>query len=174
MLTQKGFTLTELIITISILSILAMIAIPQYNNYKTISNNSSALSDLYEMKMTQALLYAELGCYGELPVSTGDGNKKTVTSKLSGLTHLVQISKDNMIYSVVGNINNNNDHKSFIIVSKHKNGNVTYACDSDSETVYKNNTGNFGDPDKNLTGNEISDSIKGINQLKSSDGWEIK
>lgn len=42
---EKGFTLTELMIVVSIIGVLSAIAIPQFNEYRSRSNDTVATVD---------------------------------------------------------------------------------------------------------------------------------
>lgn len=60
---NKGFTLIELMITVSIIAILAGIAIPLYNNYVYRGKQVEAKSLLMTIKVEEELFFAENGCY---------------------------------------------------------------------------------------------------------------
>ncbi len=59
MLNRKGFTLLELLIVVSIIGILAVIAIPQIENYRQKSYNSAAVTDIANVKLNLEAFYAE-------------------------------------------------------------------------------------------------------------------
>ena len=63
-LSQKGFTLIELMIVIAIIGILAAIAIPQFASYRQKSYNSASQSDLRNVKTNLEAYYAD---YQEYP-----------------------------------------------------------------------------------------------------------
>jgi type IV pilus assembly protein PilA len=60
---QKGFTLIELLVVVAIIAILAAIAIPQFAAYRTRAYNSSAESDLRNLKTTMEAYYADYQRY---------------------------------------------------------------------------------------------------------------
>ena len=56
---QKGFTLIELLIVVAIIGILAAIAIPQFASYRQKAYNSSATSDLKNLKTGMEAYFAD-------------------------------------------------------------------------------------------------------------------
>ena len=61
---EKGFTLIELLVVIAIIAILAAIAIPQFAQFRMRAFNSSAESDLRNLKTTEEAMYADYFSYG--------------------------------------------------------------------------------------------------------------
>ncbi|MES0340738.1 MAG: prepilin-type N-terminal cleavage/methylation domain-containing protein [Candidatus Humimicrobiaceae bacterium] len=156
---QKGFTLIELMIVIVIIGILAAIAIPAFAAYQIKGYNASALSDLKNMQTSQVASSVDSGDYGTLALTTGAGAEVVLG------TEKVSVSKDNMIYTTA-------DEKflSFVVVSKHLKGNITYALDSYSSIIYQNKVLlKVGAP---LTGKEITPTVDKLD-IKGTD-WEAK
>lgn len=56
---KKGFTLIELLVVVAIIGILAAIAIPQFAKYRQSAFNSSAQSDMRNVKTSLEAYYAD-------------------------------------------------------------------------------------------------------------------
>jgi prepilin-type N-terminal cleavage/methylation domain-containing protein len=74
---EEGFTLIELLIVVAIIGILAAIAIPQFSAYRMRGYNSTALSDLRNIKTAEESLNADILAYGEV-----DGGNQAATIAL--------------------------------------------------------------------------------------------
>lgn len=61
--TSHGFTLTELMIAVAIVGILAAIALPSYNSYVLRANRSTARTAMSELLARQESFYAERKAY---------------------------------------------------------------------------------------------------------------
>jgi prepilin-type N-terminal cleavage/methylation domain-containing protein len=158
---DPGFTLIEIMIVISILGILAAIAVPQFLTYKQRSYNSTAKTLVHNLKSDNANLFSELGVYGHTEsaaalLSDDDGgageadtfidpalsSPSTVTvpgSRLSGTTFdtsrklsiSVSIGRNLVAYCI--DINNVNNQSSFNVFARHIKGDTAYAIDGDIE-----------------------------------------
>ena len=60
---NKGFTLIELLIVVAIIGILAAIAIPQFSAYRVKAFNSSAESDLRNLKTALEASFTDTQSY---------------------------------------------------------------------------------------------------------------
>lgn len=78
----KGFTLIELMIVVAIIGILAAIAIPQFAQYRMRAFNSSAESDLRNLKTAEEVLMGDHQFYG----GTVKGKSGTVAQGNKGET----------------------------------------------------------------------------------------
>ena len=69
---KNGFTLIELMIVIAIIGILAAIAIPQFQAYRSRAFNAAAQSDIHNISITQEAYYIDNGEYcSTISVLTG-------------------------------------------------------------------------------------------------------
>lgn len=64
--TAAGFTLIELMVTVAIVSILAMVALPSYNEYVMRSRRSDAKAALLKVQIAQEKFRANNTSYGTL------------------------------------------------------------------------------------------------------------
>ncbi len=62
---NKGFTLIELIIVIGIISILAAIAIPQLNSYRSRGYDADVISNMKNMLLSQETYFVDTGSYAD-------------------------------------------------------------------------------------------------------------
>jgi len=79
---KKGFTLVELLIVVAIISILAAIAVPMYNNYIYRSKQVEAKTLLLTLKVEQEQFRAENNCY-TLAIGTAPNANLPETERLA-------------------------------------------------------------------------------------------
>lgn len=91
---KKGFTLVELLITVAIIGILAMIAIPSYVGSQKRAARSEAYANLQNLRLLEERFYAEYGSYAGPFTTTND-----IISSLSGFNP-GNVSSLNYTYSI--------------------------------------------------------------------------
>lgn len=151
---NKGFTLIELLIVVAIIGILAAIAIPQFSKYRIQGFNSSANSDMRNIRTSEESLYAEWQHYGKteyvaaLPGAGAYGAGAlvpaipAVAGSLCIISTLDNVATPRGLQIPVGNnitvmASSDATGTSFTLATKHLMGDTVYAADSDSTNNYK-------------------------------------
>lgn len=87
---QKGFSLMELVITISMIGVLAVVAIPVYRNMKSKSKKAEAKTNLGALASVESFFQSEYGVYGNNLLGMG--------FEIDGSTNAGNATEANMVY----------------------------------------------------------------------------
>ena len=123
---QKGFTLIELMIVIAIIGILAVVALPAYQDYTARAQVSEALTLAEGQKSAVTEYRSDRGAW---PTSNTEAG---VASSISGkYVASVQVGADGIITATMKSAGVNNDIKGKTLILKPTDvaGSFTWTCD---------------------------------------------
>ena len=126
---QKGFTLIELMIVIAIIGILAVVALPAYQDYTARAQVSEALTLAEGQKSAVTEYRSDRGDWPDTNAKAG------VASSISGkYVASVQVGAAGIITATMKSAGVNNDikGKTLILVPTDNNGSFTWTCNTGS------------------------------------------
>ena len=124
---QKGFTLIELMIVIAIIGILAVVALPAYQDYTARAQVSEALTLAEGQKSAVTEYRSDRGAWPTKNTEAG------VASSISGkYVASVQVGAAGIITATMKSAGVNNDikGKTLILVPTDNNGSFTWTCNT--------------------------------------------
>ncbi len=152
---KRGFTLIELLIVVAIIAILAAIAIPQFAQYRIKGYNSSAVTDIRNMRTSEEALFAEFQRYGHSAAAALPGpgtcalGAQMIGPGVAATPNILTLSDAQNVARGIQTPTGNNVSmvvstdaacSSYTGVSKHKMGDTAYGADSDSTATFSNKT----------------------------------
>lgn len=144
---KNGFTLIELLIVVTIIGILATIAIPQFNKYRINGFNSIAISDLRNLRTAQESLFVEYHRYGATAAGGPPGPGLSAGVCVTGPNPAVISTTDNsnvqrgLLIPVGSNVTICATavplvFSSYNAVTKHQQGDTAFGVDTDSTLIF--------------------------------------
>ena len=135
---QKGFTLIELMIVIAIIGILAVVALPAYQDYTARAQVSEALTLAEGQKSAVTEYRSDRGAW---PTSNTEAG---VASSISGkYVASVEVGAEGIITATMksSDVNNDINGKTLILVPTDNNGSFTWTCNTgDIEQKFRPST----------------------------------
>ena len=113
-LNKKGFTLTELLVAVSIVAVLSAIAVPSYTKMRASARTTEAKTHLGQLHISQKSFFIQWGCYisdlktigfkpeGELLYNIGFSQETVTASECNNYNGPSITGTDNDLFTICG------------------------------------------------------------------------